>query len=371
MKQEDRFLFNPNDDDFSSLISLSIREEGDIHPCSDYIACLLNQWNSSILGIIFLSLALVFLPMYQTLAVPSSFTLSLYLLALQLVTRMGAFMSIHQFPGLLYQLRRDNQPRPLPYMITKMQHCIERMIQILPWGLALDSLQLAMLFLEKRGILLQSSCLNTVSTLPTSNISPCILRILSLVCMRHPDMLLPNTRVVHLSWKLQLFITILTMGPPLAHIVAFLRIWKVQSFSNISLATKLDDLKDLLQKNNGRNLEDTLGLRWRYKLEWREPKTLSQSIQSIWKKFVIFMLSGWDGNALDSTSFQYDSKNPSTRSRETTQPLPKILSLVDEDRARNPDAPIPDRNTWVETAMEKMSAIHEENYKRKSFEVLL
>jgi len=227
----------------------------------------------------------------------SSTTVSLYLVTLQHVTRLSSFMSIHQFPGLLYQLRRNNQPRPLSYMVTRLQQCIQRMSDILPWGIAMDSLQIALLLLKRRGLLLHSSSSlhniysNTLSIVPTS-IFPHISRRFSLMfgMKLHLNMTPWNTQRFYLSWKFTLLVAILTMGPPLAHIIAFFRIWKVKRYSNISLSTKLDDLKYLIQNNTHRNLEENLGLRWRHRLEWREPKTLSQSIRSLWKSIISYKM---------------------------------------------------------------------------------
>jgi hypothetical protein len=129
------------------------------------------------------------------------------------------------------------------------------------------------------------------------------------------------------------------------------------------LATPYDELKNRVQQVHKRNLQDFLGVKWRYKLEWREPKTLFQSVKSIWYKFIVFMFTGWDGiNERDNNAWGNKSS--------TVPVIPKIFSLVDEDMARHPKAPVPDRNTWVQAAMEKMSSIHENNYKRKNFEVL-
>jgi hypothetical protein len=107
--------------------------------CRDHVLCLLEQWSSAVIAA---SLAGIVLPLgmrWTGIARLSGMVLSGYVA--QFVTRLGAIASLHQYPKLLYELRRQHQPRPMDRHTIRLQKFSKFALSSAPTGLTLDIAQ--------------------------------------------------------------------------------------------------------------------------------------------------------------------------------------------------------------------------------------
>jgi hypothetical protein len=95
--------------------------------CRDYVLSLLENWSSSVAGTALLGASLLCTKQRHA---------SVPLAILQLLTRFGAVASLHQFPKLLYDLRR--QPRPLERHTFRMQRLTRFVLSVTPMAIASD-----------------------------------------------------------------------------------------------------------------------------------------------------------------------------------------------------------------------------------------
>lgn len=138
--------------------------------CRDYVLCLLEQWNSAINGFIwFTALRLGFagvmrLPSFPIDPVP---IYSDSILAItQFIARLGATVSLFQFPELLYQLRRRQQPRPVKLDATIMQNLLKNVFKWgIPFGMASDISKLLVRFSPKAIAVFYGTMLTALSAL--------------------------------------------------------------------------------------------------------------------------------------------------------------------------------------------------------------
>jgi hypothetical protein len=95
--------------------------------CRDYVLTLLENWTSSVAATALLGIWLLCTKQRHA-PVP--------LAMVQLLTRLGAIASLHQFPKLLYDLRR--QPRPLDWHTFMMQRLTRFVLSVTPIAIASD-----------------------------------------------------------------------------------------------------------------------------------------------------------------------------------------------------------------------------------------
>jgi hypothetical protein len=86
------------------------------------------------------------LSLQQQLSLWGAFEMSVIL---KLITRLGTAASIHQFPKLLYELKRSNHPRrPVELFPSTLQSLLQTSLRFLPFGFACarDVMQCMMTF---------------------------------------------------------------------------------------------------------------------------------------------------------------------------------------------------------------------------------
>ena len=113
--------------------------------CRDYVLCLAEQWVSAVKGMAWFGLLRLgcFAATYTSVlshyirSVPYFPPVTVAIL--QLLTRIGAMVSLFQFPKLLFQLQRQQQPRPKRGDVVTLQKLIKTMIRWgMPIGIASD-----------------------------------------------------------------------------------------------------------------------------------------------------------------------------------------------------------------------------------------
>ncbi len=304
--------------------------------CSNYSLCLLENWITSIYPSAILHFAISgssfvrkeFFSSGTYTTYPSLIhfeqTTPIFIFGMslsRLVTRLGAASSLHQFPKLLYELRRSNQPRPVARIPFMLRRTIEIYLQLLPLGLISDTT-------------------NLYSTLPQVK----------------AQVLSGNIKRSFNPLSILLLMSILV---PLVHIIALSRIVRIGHFTNISLGMNQEKALKLLDN------KDTDGFKLRYKLQWRPPFRILSSGRGMLRDFVLFLFRGWGEQA--------SIMNGSNGSVASSGSEPYILTLVGKEmeqiKMNNISSTLSDRSKWVQDASDRMARIHEQSYRDKNYDV--
>ena len=306
--------------------------------CSDYIMCLLENWSCSVLPYAITVPLLYFIyPNYRSNSLPK---LTAVLLSFsQMINRLGCVASHYQFPKLLYQLQRDNQPRPIPVIPTFMQQIITTTSKLLPYCFVYDFVKV----------------IHYITNKASSN-----------------SAMLGARFIPGKFWKvLFLFFFTLSFLNPMIYLVAYIRLIKVQYFTNISLTESYSNVEKHLQTpsmNSDENNGD--GFNWRYKLKWREPRRLSQSIKFLWRDTILFFLSGWGDEDERSNKHRSFSSAHIVSSSTVANDSMRILDLVQEDMETYPnDSNVASREAWIKDSFSDTAKKHQESYDKKEFDV--
>ena len=215
----------------------------------DFIICILENWSSAVIASFLWEVgsfgkkrlcASISTKNAIGTAKPNIFTLQLVLLVptfARLLNRIGAAASLHQYPSLLFELRRSDQPRPMCRPTAYMQSAVNSLLRWLPLGVASD---LAVLV----GSYLYSTSSSFTEAIPKR--------------VAGPAGLLLNT------------------AGPIFHIMALMRIIHVSKSSAVSLskATSFQnefevDRNDDGTINSGIEEDDDISLDQREKIQWR------------------------------------------------------------------------------------------------------
>ncbi|KAL7548093.1 hypothetical protein ACHAWF_011380 [Thalassiosira exigua] len=108
----------------------------------DFVLCLLENWSSTVIvplawGVysVLATIAKKGLGMGNPSGIGTACTARVYT---RLFTRLGAAAALHQYPSLLFELRRHDQPRPLCCLTAHTQKSVEILLRWLPLGVASD-----------------------------------------------------------------------------------------------------------------------------------------------------------------------------------------------------------------------------------------
>lgn len=354
-KRESEYVFQFNGN------GLDNDAEDPKNDCSNHSKCILENWVSSVYLSAILNCVMMIMAIIMTTAfrsnkyhIYSAFTTSHHLSFLfmfginmsRFITRLGAAASLHQFPKLVYELRRSNQPRPIEFLPMLVKKMMDVNLFLLPFGFAADLTQLLFCVYPTTittPIPIPSTLLSTLlSTLPQG------CRIL-------------GEKIANWFKRGMVSLLALSIIVPLSHLIAFTRIVKVGKFTNISLAMNPEKAIQLMEQ------KQTDGFRLRYKLQWRPPMRLFHYIRHrLVRKFVLYFFTGWG----EKVSIVDDNTDMTSNQMDSSKNEPYILTLVGrEDQSMMGQNRILDRSTWVKDASERMAKIHQSNYDNKTFDV--
>lgn len=356
----------------------------------DYVTCLLEQWVSTVVGIAIVSLCFT-----------GNNTQLAFLV--RIVVRCGVLASLHQYPKLWFELVRSKQPRPIPWPVWATQSLAKLLYT--PWFAAVD---LALLASQQQQLQWSSMSLSYGSGLVLTAllafaarfVTPDKKRLMQALQFRPPVRLM--TRAATLGWFfgrrqhiIDSFLSgaatlralsieeILVYFPwqrvatgvglgvaligPICHILAARKLVRIQYTHGLSLAMDVDCFKRAAGTNGTVTANDEergeQRLLWRYKFTWREPQRIRVTLDQWRRGFLYWLL--FSGSVEEKLRKEYRSKRQSeTKSRGLT-----VLQRVAEERAKNPNAPMPDRTQWKKNAMDKVAQKHQDDYALKTFEV--
>lgn len=307
----------------------------------DFSLCLLENWSSAVIGsFIWGAMSiLVSLGKMRRLSVSvgemcsQSMTSSLQSTPtiVRFVTRIGAAAALHQYPSLLFELRRDDQPRPLCRPTTLVQCAGSVFLRYLPVCVASD---VAVLFGKK-----------------------------------------------FVGRSLQLNIaTGFSVIAPVCHVVALMRIIRVSKCNAISLseATSFPDTQDGEHSVD----EERKEVKWRYQLRWRTPQRIAQTLRS-WSTFfltghvpLLMEMDEWkkelirsDGYSTEGTRFQ--SRDTKESSKKTSDYDNDELILHADEITESLSLIFRDRDAAIFNATQARFSKHQQSFDTKTLDDVL
>jgi hypothetical protein len=342
--------------------------------CRDYVKCLVEQWTSAVVGMALTGPIL-----------PTSWRLQV-----QILTRLAAAAAVHQYPKLLFQLNRKQQPRPLAGRVWAMQLLLG--CQIMPWAVALDLSRLlgtcrwVTLGTMTGGLAATWAAASQLYRLPPkwtrerwSRSSLKVLALAALACYGRLHLqslqriwalalgtsiemgdfaVMPFLKSHYKSIRNGLAVVVSLVGP-LCHVLAVRKNVRVMHTHDLSLALDTDLFQEKMEDPD----EQKRRYQWRYRLAWREPKRIRTTLQE-WRTGFWYWFF-FTGGVQDKLRREVERNRKSqAESRGLT-----VWQRIAEDRKKNPDAPVPDRTLWKQQAMDRLARKHQKDYDRKKFEV--
>ena len=209
----------------------------------DHVLCLVENWSSAVGPSLAVGLCSCILQLSKRGKATAQQLCPQILILLptvcRLLSRLGGAASLHQYPSLLFELRRSDQPRPLCRPTAYMQRGVALFLNWLPLGIACDLAVTITTIIQRRNI-----CYGSYG---------------------------PNIAALSL----------LAMVAPISHLIALLRIIRVSRCSAISLS-EATSFQDPSCKASAEDRD----VKWRYQLRWRTPKRISETLKS-WMNYLL------------------------------------------------------------------------------------
>jgi hypothetical protein len=265
----------------------------------------------------------------------------------RLLTRAGAAAALHQYPPLLFELRRDDQPRPLCRSTALMRRAAGAMLGWLPLGAASD---VAVLLGRSRGgwggagASFFGSDVGRGTTLAASSLS---------------------------------------MLSPLCHLIALGRIVRISKCSALSLSRAstfpADDELDEAKDKRCAAIDDLRRVRWRYQLRWRTPQRLGEMLRT-WRNYfftghvpLLLEMDEWNARQIRFDDFSTEGAPRSMRRGPTVAGGGTFDDTIpDADAiAESLSLIFRDREAAVRNATRARSIKHRESYDAKTLDDVL
>jgi hypothetical protein len=343
--------------------------------CSNVVLCLLENWTSAVIGpAIALSCLLPFARKGKGIM--------LTMMAIcQFITRLGAIAALHQYPKLLYQLRRFHQPRPLDRFTMRLQQLVGLALSLAPLGVASDlskvwsqlPFKLVASFvsvglipyakhrlirgrrarpLTRQGAVFQSLAYSALTA--TQVAAVWVLIGIAKIAWKAQTVPVISYKVLAAAG---ISLSTLLAGP-IGHLIAVCKLVRICYIHDISLSNDNGTISAILNDP----IECQNRFKWRYRLEWREPERILVTL-SEWKGAFLYWLL-FDGGVEDQLRKEFQQNQKSAAYREGLTVLQRVQKEVEE----NPDAPRQDSTQWKTNAMEKIAAKHKADYESGKFE---
>ena len=317
----------------------------------DYVLCLAENWSSAIFpalavgacsGLLRLSKGTKIAGLINSDAQLLRSPLYLFVPALcRLLTRLGAAAALHQYPSLLFELRRNDQPRPLCRSTAYMQKGVSTFLKWLPIGVASDL------------AVVMSTSLRTRNIAGYGSVSPSIAAI-----------------------------SLLSMVAPITHLIALMRIVRISKCSAISLseATTFKDLSHdeyvKTEVTDGEREE----VKWRYQRRWRTPKRISETVRSWTNYFLtghapLLSMNDWKDQPLRTDDFATEGafslfndrgKTNNTDTQQDSGLVPHAESITE-----SLSLIFRDRDAAIQNATQARYNKHQESYDAKTLDDVL
>ncbi|GKY92720.1 hypothetical protein MPSEU_000242000 [Mayamaea pseudoterrestris] len=350
--------------EFSQFLPLTESEHDRRKRTDDCTMCLSEQVSSAVIGT----------------ACLSSFLAPDMRPALYLLTRLGALLSWYQYPKLLSDLTRQDQPRPVTWDVYAMQ--IIRKWQGSTWMLV-PALAQVLMSLDWEvigqiygavGVAYVAARIRPSLFSGETNLLPSLLTLMTVLAtaawlfdqQRVIQLAVAVVRIVGVQNRLWRFVLVRNLGPlvpfvlaalpTLIHIVAFRKVMRVSKISNVSLASNVEEYQQASET-------PVATATWRWRTAWRDPQRMGATIRRWWGDFVYgIFLSG---------SVEDKLLRESIRRRRSLVAENSVLSRLSRELSTGDPAqrPSPDRSLWKAQAMGRLKQKHEQDYARGVYDV--
>lgn len=163
-----------------------------------------------------------------------------------------------------------------------------------------------------------------------------------------------------------------TITSPLAHVIVFKRIFRIQLTHDLSLAMDPDERVAILQDPDQRQPH----LKWRYRLEWRSPPqrlvpTLRQAARKLWH--YLFVAGNVEEQLIQlREKIRRDGmKRLGSTIWQRLERDEWLQRLRQQSNAEEPSPARVDRSQWKINSMKQIAAKNQRDYERNVFEVSL
>jgi hypothetical protein len=217
----------------------------------------------------------------------------------RLVTRVGVVASLHQYPSLLFELRRNDQPRPLCRSTSILQWSVKNLFRWMPLCISSDL---------------------------------ALLRSWSFVTKQPADM---SSLLTGFCFSV--------IGP-VSHIIGLAKLIRISKSNDLSLsrATSFPSSDCITCEETETYIDNQHQIKWRYQILWRTPQRISQTLRA-WMAYLVtnhkpllFELDEWksvirtDGFSTEGVQFH---KNPAhDELLAHSEEIIESLSLIFRDR---------------------------------------
>ena len=303
----DEYFKDPRRSDIpSSFYSIDSSRRSKKKSTSNFVLCLLENWTSAVVASFIwrvFSIILTFGAKPQPLVLmrngysTGSSTEILPTIS-RLLTRVGAVAALHQYQSLLFELQRDDQPRPLCRPTSIMQKLVRNVFRWTSIGISADLV-----------VLLRSFSKTEKFDMGSSFVAFCI-----------------------------------SVIGPICHIVALTKLIRISKTNAISMShatsfPKMDCITSK-EKNSDNNEQE---IKWRYQLLWRTPRRVLHTLHT-WLRYLVtnhkpllFELDEWksvlpnDGFSTEGIQFGDPSHNKDELFAHRHE-IMESLSLIFRDR---------------------------------------
>ncbi|CAB9528106.1 expressed unknown protein [Seminavis robusta] len=374
--------------------------------CRDNVLCLAEQWSSAVTGVAYLGIfqilcralvrvpAVADIPILRNLRFVPVFSAPL-MAAVQFVTRLSAMVSVFQFPKLLFELQRKQQPRPLKMGVAILQQLIGSLLKWgMPVGLASDLSQVlaplprrsliaiygaAFAFLSAMEMRYNPSrkpsqipsktkreraplvrFLDIVASLGFSAVVLVASAYIAMLGIFHKPAALPR-----ISW-----LAVATYGAllfsmigPFCHLAAFQRIVDIVHTHDLSLTTEPEAMQETL--NNPQKRQERY--QWRHRLRWREPRRIDTVAGNPWSTFWHWVfISG----SIEEKLYQMDEdiREKERNKQDDLLQQANIWKRLEKEKEHEiPGTPPPDRRVWKDAAMKRVAEFHQQDFEANKY----
>jgi len=317
----------------------------------DYVLCIAENWSSAIIlpfavamcsGLLRLSKRskIAGLINSDSQLLRSPLFLLLVPALCRLFTRLGAAAAIYQYPSLLFELRRNDQPRPLCRPTAYMQRGVSTFLKWLPIGVAFDL-----------AVVMRTS-LRTRTIASYGSVSPNIAAI-----------------------------SLLSLVAPITHLIALMRIARLSRCSAISLS-EATTFKDSIHGEYVKTevTDEEREVKWRYQLRWRTPKRISQTVRSWTNYFMtghapLLSMNDWKDQPLRVDDFAtegaYSLFNDRGKTNNTDTKQDNGLIPYADSITESLSLIFRDRDAAIQNATQARYNKHQESYDAKTLDDVL
>lgn len=287
---------------------------------SNYVLCLLENWSSVVVVHFISCLSLMFVGRRRRFVSNDSINT-----CVRLLVRLGAVASLHQYPSLLFELYRDDQPRPLCRSTSYMQRAVKLHFNLLPIGVSSD---LAML-LGRKG----------TSSFGYIGLGALVASSLSIVS-------------------------------PLCHLISLSRIVLISKSSAISLSeasTFVSSDEHDAKEESASTTNDSQRIQWRYQLRWRTPQRLAV-MRRTWRDYfftnhapLLLEMNEWN-----TQQIRFDDYSTEGHSMRAFDDIPDAEAIIE-----SLSLIFRDREAAIQNATQARIRKHQESYDTKTLDDVL